>query len=354
MSNSHVIKNKTIRQEVGIVIIGRNEGTRLYRSVQASVAKLDCVVYVDSGSTDDSLAVAHSLGAKTIALKEGPFTAARGRQRGVEYLSKHHSELKYIQFLDGDCVLVNDWLISAYDYLQSHDDVGAVCGRRKEEYIGRSIYNRLVDMDWLLPSGEVDSIGGGDALVRCDALLRAGGWRVELIAGEDLEFSQRVLAAGFKIVRLCEDMVLHDIAMSNFRQYWRRHYRAGHAYAELALLCNGGPGRRWSRRVISVIGYGIVLPPVAVISGTIYWPVSISIILIYLSLIFRLTRHRHKAGDKLKYSFAYGAVVTVCKTAVALGACKFYLSKLVGHKTVLIEYKPLHVKENEPESENDS
>src|ERR1700712_4441479 len=71
---------------IGVVVIGRNEGGRL-RACLASVltmnypASLLDVIYVDSSSTDGSVALAESMGVRTIVL-EGPTTAARGRNAG--------------------------------------------------------------------------------------------------------------------------------------------------------------------------------------------------------------------------------------------------------------------------------
>jgi hypothetical protein len=46
----------------GLSVIGRNEGDRLKSCLQSLVPACDRVVYVDSGSTDDSVTFARSLG----------------------------------------------------------------------------------------------------------------------------------------------------------------------------------------------------------------------------------------------------------------------------------------------------
>ena len=63
-----------IERLVSIVVIGRNEGPRLRRCLE-SIAQINHpgfeteVIYVDSGSTDNSLALAEEFGARTIALQ---------------------------------------------------------------------------------------------------------------------------------------------------------------------------------------------------------------------------------------------------------------------------------------------
>ena len=48
--------------DVGCVVIGRNEGERLVRCLDSLVSRAALVVYVDSGSTDGSVAAAEARG----------------------------------------------------------------------------------------------------------------------------------------------------------------------------------------------------------------------------------------------------------------------------------------------------
>ncbi len=91
---------------IGIVAIGRNEGDRLRRCLSSIPPGTAAAIYVDSGSTDDSLAMASSLGVNTVQLDMSiPFTAARARNEGARRLVELHPEIELIQFIDGDCVL---------------------------------------------------------------------------------------------------------------------------------------------------------------------------------------------------------------------------------------------------------
>ena len=67
--------------KLGLVVVGRNEGERLARCL-ASVRSIANRVYVDSGSTDGSIALAKREGVAVVELAEPPpFTAARARMR---------------------------------------------------------------------------------------------------------------------------------------------------------------------------------------------------------------------------------------------------------------------------------
>ncbi len=51
---------------VAAVVIGRNEGARLIACLEALAGKVAKVVYVDSGSTDGSVAAAKDAGPQVI------------------------------------------------------------------------------------------------------------------------------------------------------------------------------------------------------------------------------------------------------------------------------------------------
>ena len=108
----------------GVVVIGRNEGERL-RQCLMSLPRASVTVYVDSGSSDGSVQRARHLGADVIELDmRVPFTAARARNAGFRRLREISPDLEYVQFLDGDCELIDGWLEDAISFLNAHADVG--------------------------------------------------------------------------------------------------------------------------------------------------------------------------------------------------------------------------------------
>ena len=97
---------------VGVVLIGRNEGLRLQASIASVLQEAEHsnlhleVVYVDSGSTDGSVAFARSKGLTVVQLDMSiPFTAARARNEGFAALNAGAQAPDYVQFIDGDCQL---------------------------------------------------------------------------------------------------------------------------------------------------------------------------------------------------------------------------------------------------------
>ena len=130
---------------IGVVVIGRNENERL-RNCLSHLSGITAVVYVDSGSTDGSVVLARSLGADVVELDTSlPFTAARARNAGFSQLRKLRSDIEFIQFVDGDCQIVDGWFDHAQQTLQSRPDLAIVCGWRRERFPHQSIYNELCD-----------------------------------------------------------------------------------------------------------------------------------------------------------------------------------------------------------------
>lgn len=81
------------RRSVGVAVIGRNEGDRLRRCLNSVRAIADRVVYVDSGSIDDSVDMSRAQGVLVVELDMvTPFTAARARNAGSVFVSLGHAQ----------------------------------------------------------------------------------------------------------------------------------------------------------------------------------------------------------------------------------------------------------------------
>ncbi len=318
---------------VGIVVIGRNEGARLERClVSLADLGLPCV-YVDSGSTDGSIAAARRAGAIAVELDLTiPFTAARARNEGFAALKAAHPGVAFVQFIDGDCELAAGWIEAARAFLDTHPDVAIVCGRRRERFPERSLYNRMCDIEWNTPIGEAQACGG-DCLARADAFATVGGFRNSLIAGEEPDLCLRLKDAGRRIWRIDHEMTLHDAAILTFGQWWRRSVRAGHAFAEVSSL---HPERDfpWHRNVKSALVW-TGLAGASLVATLWNWRAAV-VALLFPVQIFRIAQRQRVNG---KPDYGYGTLILVGKIAEAVGILKFYINRLRRKENTLIEYK---------------
>ena len=320
----------------GVVVIGRNEGERLRGCLESLAAQAALVVYADSGSTDGSVAMARRIVGEVVELDMRiPFTAARARNEGFARVRHLAPDLPYVQFVDGDCAVVAGWLEKAAAFLDAHHDVAAVCGRRRERYPERSIYNMLCDFDWDSPIGEVKACGG-DAMMRIDAFVKVNGYRAEMIAGEDPEVCVRLRAAGWKIRRLDEEMTLHDAAMMRFGQWWRRTVRGGFAFAEGAVRHGARPERHGVRESLSAWFWGLGLPLFAFACTALVGPFGLVAFAVYPLQVVRTALR----GDRsMRENWWRAIFLVIGKFPELLGQLKFLAHRCVRRESRLIEYK---------------
>jgi len=325
--------------KIGVVAIGRNEGDRLRRCLDSIGPQAQTVVYVDSGSSDQSVQMAAARGVATVELDLSiPFTAARARNEGFQRLLQLAVDVELVQFVDGDCEIVSGWLEKAQQALAAHPDTAVVCGRRRERSPEASVYNRLCDMEWDTPAGEAEACGG-DALMRVGPLRDVGGYRASLIAGEEPELCLRLRMAGWKIRRIDAEMTLHDAAMTRFGQWWRRAVRAGHAFAEVSWIHRGDRPRLWVRETRSNWILGLLVPLVALAAAWWTYGISLVLFLAYPLLAARIFRWRRRCGDATGPARQYALFCVLGKFAHAQGQLKYHWNRLWARRSTLIEYK---------------
>ena len=314
--------------KVAAVLIGRNEGARLQAALASIPAGVAPVVYVDSGSTDGSVAAAGAAGARVVRLNIAqPFTAARARNEGFAALQADTTD--YVQFIDGDCTLDPDWIATATAFLDANPVAAVACGRRRERFPEVSVYNRLCDAEWNTAIGPAGACGG-DALMRASAFAAVGGFNGTLIAGEEPELCVRLRAAGWEIWRLDAEMTLHDAAMTRFGQWWKRTRRSGHAFAEGAALHGRPPERHCIRETRSALAWGLGLPAAVVLGTVLLSPWALLLSLAWPAQFLRL-------APRLGPTRA--AFLMLGKTPEALGVVEYGWGRITGKRRGLIEYK---------------
>jgi glycosyltransferase involved in cell wall biosynthesis len=326
---------------LSVVIIGRNEGTRLTRCLQSVVGLRGLgqieVIYVDSASTDASPDNARNYHAQVVVLDGEGQTAARGRNAGWR-----RALAEYVLFLDGDTILNPEFPGAALKILQSNAQIAAVWGHRRELCPERSIYNRMLDLDWIYLPGFTEYFGG-DVMVRRKALVETEGYDPSLIAGEEPELGRRLRARGYLILHIDTPMTLHDMNMTRFRQYWLRAVRAGYAYAEISDRFGRSNDPMWkeeSRRNlirgaawITWICIGVGLTAIR------SWGILAWIAVLAVFAIRSAWRVRYKAPGQTLLLLLYGIHSHLQQVPVLFGQLQYQRSRRSGKQVGIIEYK---------------
>ncbi|WP_425505321.1 glycosyltransferase [Sphingomonas piscis] len=320
---------KTQVTQIGIVVIGRNEGERLLLSLGAAKSQCQHVVYADSASTDGSVEAALGMGVTVVCLSaDGLLTAARGRRAGFEQLVQDAPECRFVQFIDADCILEEEWLATASSFLDSRKEAGVVCGRRYEAFPMASLYHRLIDAEWDTPIGLAKACGG-DALMRVEAVRSAGSFRADLVAGEEPELCTRLRAAGWEIWRIDAPMTEHDAKISRLREWWKRSERGGLGYAQARAATQRTGQPLYGRQIASALFWTVILPLLVAAAASLEqdWRVLLLLPALYMLQGCRIFVRRG-GGTDFAFRVSAAAVMMLMKIAEAKGI----FSYLVGQK----------------------
>lgn len=327
---------------LSVVVIGRNEGARLLRCLE-SVRSMRVpggpleVIYVDSASTDGSPARAAELGARVLEVGSTRPTAALGRNLGWRA-----ARAPIVLFLDGDTILDPDFVVES---LPAFDDpnVAVVWGHRREIHPEASVFNRVLDLDWIYPAGPSEFCGG-DALMRRSVLAAVGGYDDRLIAGEEPEMCRRIRALGHVILHVDRPMTGHDLAMTHWSQYWKRALRAGHAYAEVAERFRGSDLPLWDvvlkrNRVHAALL--LALPLLGVLFACLWrsWLPLLGVLGLLAAAVLRTARRVGAKSPRPGLRLLYAVHSHLQQIPILFGQLGYYRDRRERRERGLIEYK---------------
>lgn len=206
MSSSHMHDRKIT---LSIVIIGRNEEKNIARCIESAIIAGDAlsgsyeIIFVDSASTDESVAIAGRYPVKIVHIKPGEWRcAAAGRTIGARLSAGDH-----IAFIDGDMTVDREWFIKGLLHLQQgYPKVGLVTGGKEYVDIESEVLLKTTQQyDHVQP---VKRFGGSAIVERC-AFDEAGGFDPYLISNEEADLSDRLLCAGYTLIGIPAPMIRH-------------------------------------------------------------------------------------------------------------------------------------------------
>ncbi|MEL6336813.1 MAG: glycosyltransferase family 2 protein, partial [Pseudomonadota bacterium] len=216
-----------------------------------------------------------------------------------------------------------------------------------------TVYNRLADMEWNTPIGPAAACGG-DAMMRRSALSAVGGYREDLIAGEEPELCLRLARAGWQIERLDAEMTGHDAGITRFGQWWKRCVRGGWAAAEGAALHGRAAEAYNVARLRSIVIWGALVPGGTVLAGLLaavlaaggsalsLVPAAMGAGGLGLMVLqgLRIARDRvRRFGDAGRHAALYGLFTMLGKLPQMQGVIRYGRHARRGGRARLIEYR---------------
>lgn len=187
-----------MRPLISFIIPVRNDALRLQRCV-ASILRnhypreLIEIIVVDNESTDGSAVAARVLGA--IVIKSTGDSVAAHRNRGARAALG-----SILAFADSDHEIDRNWIETAVEVLS--DPQVAATGAPYLTQPSPNWVQRQYDGLRARPMGreEMSWLGSGNMAVKRSVFERVGGFNTSLIACEDVDLCNRIIAAGYRII----------------------------------------------------------------------------------------------------------------------------------------------------------
>jgi GT2 family glycosyltransferase len=195
------------------------------------------LIAVDNGSTDGALEylTARSGAGQLLLLQSGASTVSAVRNLGV---SRARGEI--VCFIDSDCTVPTDYLARVVDVLAA---AGAQAVGHKVSFPNRSWIERCWhNLHFIVEEGRARWLPGACFSVTAEAFRRVGGFREDLISGEDIELAARLTRAGSLVWSSPQLIISHLDNPRTLRAFYRKELWRG--------LGAGASGRFWHNRVL--------------------------------------------------------------------------------------------------------
>ena len=187
-----------MRPLVSFIIPVKNDAARLRRCLGSIVAndyprELIEVIVVDNHSSDGSGRVAREFGA--VVLHSATGSVAELRNRGARAALGG-----VLAFADSDHEIDPHWIETAVDVL-SHRGIAATGAPYLSEPCANWVQQQYAGFrDRVSTRQDITWLGSGNMAVSREAFNQIGGFNSELTACEDVDFCNRLIAAGYRIV----------------------------------------------------------------------------------------------------------------------------------------------------------
>lgn len=218
--------------KISIVIRARNEeehiGRLLYGIYQQTIKDPE-VILVDSGSTDDTLAVASQYPVKIVHIHPKEFTFGRSLNRGIAAASGD-----IVVIVSAHCFPVYpDWLEKLTEPLHVETyalSYGKQRGGESNHFSEHVIFNKYFPEHSVLKQAHPYSHNANAAIRRI--LWKEHPYNENLTGLEDLAWSSWAMESGYSIAYIAEAEVIH-LHKETYKQVYKRYMREAIALKQI-------------------------------------------------------------------------------------------------------------------------
>ena len=161
------------------------------------------IIIIDNGSEDDSVKIARENGISCLVMKDASISQMRNTGAAM-------ATGEILGFVDSDCLVSRDWANKASEYVS---DVGIAGG-----YYGLGDSPGWIEKTWHELkkdiTGDVSFVSAGNMVIKARIFNELGGFDESVETGEDWDFCQRVIGAGYRVVNQPE---LHVTHLGNYK-----------------------------------------------------------------------------------------------------------------------------------------
>jgi glycosyltransferase involved in cell wall biosynthesis len=304
---------------LSIIIPAFNEENYINRCLEA-IKKMNNenmdleIIVVDNGSTDKTVEISQSYGAKVLIKREG--TIASLRNYGAK-----NSKGDLISFLDADCIVSEDWLSKALVYVRDKERI--VIGFR----LSIPTNSNWVAQSWDLlfskrdTTSEVDWLPTGNIIMAREAFMVVNGFDETLESNEDYDFCFRLRNKGHEIISCADTSVIHLRPPKSLRDVFKKELWHGKEvfrvfYKDISQGKGLNPYRKKNVKVILYAGVYllfvifILFCAILAIRTKILIPIGVALILPFL-ISFTLAMKYIKSTKKLDMVLGLTVLLTV-------------------------------------------
>lgn len=176
------------------------------------------LLYVDNGSTDGSrefLDSWESKGLRKYEIEGG--TIARMRNLGAR-----ETRGTYLSFIDSDCSVPENYFEEAIEVLRSTGAAATGCEIHVPEH-PHWLEAAWHDLHYFGRDRFVPYLNSGNFFVSRAAFQSVGGFREDMVTGEDAEIGQRLVSAGHRIFACPRVKAIHLGNPKSIREFYRRN-----------------------------------------------------------------------------------------------------------------------------------